>query len=107
MEGKVRVTSAVLNKNVILLPGDAVRVVNNSLEEWDFALTESNWTLGESTFKNTPINQVLMSLENQFDIKLDKSNIDSNKRFTGAFTHKDLKFSPKNRFSANGLILLC
>jgi ferric-dicitrate binding protein FerR (iron transport regulator) len=95
MEGKVRVTSAVLNKNVILLPGDAVRVVNNSLEEWDFALTESNWTLGESTFKNTPINQVLMSLENQFDITLDKSNIDSNKRFTGAFTHKDLKLALK------------
>ena len=95
MEGKVRVTSAVLNKNVILLPGDAVRVVNNSLEKWDFALTESNWTLGESTFKNTPINQVLMSLENQFDITLDKSNIDSNKRFTGAFTHKDLKLALK------------
>jgi ferric-dicitrate binding protein FerR (iron transport regulator) len=95
MEGKVRVTSTILNKKVILLPGDAVRVVNNSLEEWDFALTESNWTLGESTFKNTPINQVLMSLENQFDITLDKSNIDSNKRFTGAFTHKDLKLALK------------
>ncbi|WP_298237220.1 FecR family protein [uncultured Algibacter sp.] len=95
MEGKVRVTSTVLKKNVILLPGDAVRVVNNSLEEWDFALTESNWTLGESTFKNTPINQVLMSLENQFNITLDKSNIDSNKRFTGAFTHKDLKLALK------------
>ena len=94
-EGKVRVTSTSLNKNVILLPGDAVRVVNNSLEEWDFTLNESNWTLGESTFYNSPISQVLLALENQFKIEFDTSNVDLNKRFTGAFTHKNLNLALK------------
>ena len=95
MEGKVRVSSNTLNKEVILLPGDAVRVVNNILEEWDFNLDESNWTLGETTFFNTPISQVLLALENQFQIKFDKTNIDLNKRFTGAFTHKNLNLALK------------
>ena len=95
MEGKVRVSSNTLNKEVILLPGDAVRVVNNTLEEWDFNLDESNWTLGETTFFNTPISQVLLALENQFQIKFDKTNIDLNKRFTGAFTHKNLNLALK------------
>lgn len=95
MEGKVRVTSSKIGDNVILLPGDAVRVVNNELEKWDFSLKESNWTLGESTFNNTPIEQVLYAIENQFNITLDKSNIDTNKRFTGAFTHRDLNLALK------------
>ena len=71
MEGKVRVSSNVLNKEVVLLPGDAVRVANNTLEEWNFTLDESNWTHGESTFFNSPISQVLLALEYQFQINFD------------------------------------
>lgn len=94
-EGKVRVTSNDLNQDVILLPGKAVRVVNDNFEEWDFKLSEPNWTTGESTFYNAPINQVLTSLENQFKIEFDKSNIDLHKRFTGAFTHDNLNLALK------------
>lgn len=91
----MRVSSNTLNEEVVLLPGDAVRVANNRLEEWNFSLDEPNWTLGESTFFNTPISQVLLALENQFQIKFDKTNIDLNKRFTGAFTHKNLNLALK------------
>ncbi|WP_242203315.1 FecR family protein [Aestuariivivens insulae] len=102
-EGKVKVTSNVLSKEVILLPGKAVRVANNALEEWAFDLDEANWTLGESTFFNTPISQVLLALENQFNITFDKSNIDLNKRFTGAFTHKDLSLALKTVSAPMGI----
>lgn len=95
MEGKVRVTSNILNKEVVLLPGQAVRVVNNVLEEWKFGVNEPNWTLGETTFYNTPISQVLLALENQFNVQFNKSNIDLNKRFTGAFSHKNLNLALK------------
>ena len=103
MEGKVRVTSNVLNKTLILLPGDAVRVVNNTLEEWNFNADASTWTSGETTFYNTPISQVLLALENQFNIEFDTSNIDSNKRFTGAFTHKNLNLALKTVSGPMGL----
>ncbi|WP_282134888.1 FecR family protein [Seonamhaeicola maritimus] len=95
MEGKVRVTSNTMHRNVVLLPGEAVRIINNNFEEWNFELNEPNWLVGESTFYNAPILQVLQALENQFEITFDTSNIDSNKRFTGAFTHKDLSLAIK------------
>lgn len=94
-EGKVRVTGDGIASQVILLPGKAVRVVKNAVEEWDFKLSESHWTSGESTFYNVPINQVLLALENQFKIEFNTSNIDLNKRFTGAFTHDNLSLALK------------
>lgn len=99
LEGKVRVESLTANKEAILLPGKAIRILNKTAEEWDFILIdEPNWLLGESTFMNTPIAQVLLSIENQYNIHFDTSNIDLSKRFTGGFTHKDLNLALKTVF---------
>jgi len=94
-EGKVRVTSTSTLKEVILLPGDALRVVNGDLEKWNFNINDSNWVLGESAFYNTPLSQVLIALENQFKLDFDTSKIDLNNRFTGGFSHKDIKLALK------------
>lgn len=94
-EGKVRVTSKVSNNEVILLPGNAVRIVNNKAEQWNYNINEPNWMLGESTFYNAPMSQVIIALENQFNINFDGSKIDLTRRFTGGFTHKDLKLALK------------
>jgi ferric-dicitrate binding protein FerR (iron transport regulator) len=99
LEGKVRVESLTANKEAILLPGKAIRILKKTSEEWDFILTdEPNWLLGESTFMNTPIAQVLLALENQYKINFDVSNIDLDKRFTGGFTHKNLNLALKTVF---------
>ncbi|MFG6685334.1 FecR family protein [Mariniflexile sp. HNIBRBA6329] len=99
LEGKVRVESLTANKEAILLPGKAIRILNKTAEEWGFILIdEPNWVLGESTFMNTPISQVLLSIENQYNIHFDTSNIDLSKRFTGGFTHKDLNLALKTVF---------
>lgn len=94
-EGKVKVTSNFTHGEIILLPGNAVRFVNNKLEKWDYDIKEPNWLLGESTFHNTPLSQVIIALENQFKITFDPSNIDLSERFTGGFTHKDLNLALK------------
>lgn len=94
-EGKVKVTSIAANEEIILLPGKAVRIVNNKAERWDYNINEPNWLLGESTFYNTPLSQVIIALENQFQINFDASKIDLSERFTGSFTHKDLKLALK------------
>lgn len=99
-EGKVKVSNTTNNKEVILLPGKGLRILNNTLEEWNFDLGESNWVLGESTFYNTPLAQVLVALENQFEISFDVSNIDLNNRFTGGFSHKNLKLALKTVLSS-------
>jgi transmembrane sensor len=94
-EGKVKVSSTDANDEVVLLPGNAVRIVNNKLEKWDYNISEPNWLIGESTFQNTPLAQVIISLENQFGITFDASNINLSERFTGGFTHKNLNLALK------------
>ena len=94
-EGKVRVLSNLTNDEIILLPGNAVRIVNSKWEKWDYDIKEPNWLLGESTFHNTPLSQVIIALENQFEINFDASNVDLSERFTGGFTHKDLNLALK------------
>ena len=94
-EGKVKVTSNLADGEIILLPGNAVRFVNNKWEKWDYDIKEPNWLLGESTFHNTPLSQVIIALENQFKITFDPSNVDLSERFTGGFTHKDLNLALK------------
>ena len=94
-EGKVKVSSEKANDEVILLPGNAVRVVNKKMEKYDYDINEPNWLMGESTFENTPLSQVIISLENQFNISFDASEIDLSERFTGGFTHKNLNLALK------------
>jgi transmembrane sensor len=94
-EGKVKVTSNEANDEVVLLPGNAVRIVNNKLEKWDYNISEPNWLIGESTFQNTPLSQVIISLENQFGITFDASNVNLSERFTGGFTHNNLNLALK------------
>lgn len=94
-EGKVKVTSNATDEDVVLLPGEAVRIFNNKGEKWNYNVNETNWLLGESTFQNTPMSQVILALENQFEIKFDNSKVDLTQRFTGGFTHKDLNLALK------------
>lgn len=97
-EGKVKVTNDT-NKEAILTQGMAFRIVNNTPEKWSFFQNEPNWLQGESSFSNTPLSQVIISLENQFAISFDKSNIDTKKRFTGSFSHSDLNLALKTVFA--------
>ena len=94
-EGKVKVISNKINEETILLPGNAIRIVNNNSETWDFEEIRPNWLKGETSFKNTPLPQVIIDLENQFGVTFNTSGIDTSKRFTGSFSHKDLNLALK------------
>lgn len=97
-EGKVRVTSNSINTEVILQTGNALRVVKGDLEKWNFNINEPNWMLGESSFYDTPLSQVLIALKNQFKVDFDTANVDLNSRYTGGFSHKDIKLALKTVF---------
>ncbi len=97
-EGRVKVTSSDTNNETILTQGNAFRIVNSNAEVWNFILDEPNWLHGESAFNNAPLSQVIISLENQFKVTFDKSNIDQTKRFTGSFTHSNINLALKTVF---------
>ncbi|WP_452602975.1 FecR family protein [Pontimicrobium sp. MEBiC06410] len=100
-EGKVKV-STINDNNIttttVLTVGDAVRVVDNVVEKWNFNEEKPTWLSGESSFKDTPLTQVIKSLENQYNLEVNPSGVDLNKRFTGSFTHKDVKIALQTVF---------
>ena len=67
-------------------------------EKWTITEVEPSWKKGESTFKSIPLKYVINALKNQYKITLDTSKIDVNKKFTGSFTHHNLKIALQTVF---------
>lgn len=96
-EGSVNVIYK--NKTLgILKLGEGLRVVNGKAENWNFVSKEPAWIKGESSFENTPLIQVIRSLENQYNLKFNVDAINAEKRFTGSFTHSNLPLALKTVF---------
>lgn len=87
-EGVVKVEQGAISK--IIKKGEAVRIVKKKIDEWKFDELHPLWISKESAFHNSPINQVIKALENQYDIKIESSKVNDSLRFTGVFTHSDL-----------------
>lgn len=96
-EGRVKVKTA--NHNRILTQGKAFRQLKNTTAE-DFNIQEilPSWTQGESNFNSSPLSQVIIALEHQYNIKIDPSKIDITQKFTGSFTHNNLNVALQTVF---------
>lgn len=87
-DGRVKVCHA--SQTVILTQGNAVRFFNGSQENWkENPGVEPGWIGGESSFRNTPLEQVIHQFENQYDLKIVYPKILARVRFTGSFTHNN------------------
>ena len=96
-EGKVQAQT--LKSESVLTQGKAFRKVADSLpENWTFIAQEPSWKNGESSFKSTPLYTVILDLENQYNIKIDASKINTKQKFTGSFTHKNLQVALQTVF---------
>lgn len=96
-EGKVLVTSK--NKKVYLTEGKGYRATENFSEEWEFKAQQPSWQHGESTFNGVPLKYVVEAISHQYNVKIVSSDIDLDQRFTGVFTHSDLKIALETVFA--------
>ncbi|WP_456424390.1 FecR family protein [Lutibacter sp.] len=113
-EGKVSVKNEL--SSIILLPGNLVRVLNGKIiEDHQIKQQSPSWILGESTFKSIPLKYVINALENQYNVRFDRSLIDESVIYTGSFNNKNLEialatvFKPTNikyRMTTANIILL-
>jgi ferric-dicitrate binding protein FerR (iron transport regulator) len=87
-EGKVRVVTKSA-KNYLLTPNKGVVVLNNTEKEINLNQTKPSWLKNERIFNERPLKEVIIELENQFNIKIDKNNIDDSILFTGGFNTKN------------------
>ncbi|MGS2727053.1 FecR family protein [Psychroserpens sp. BH13MA-6] len=98
-EGKVRVDSK--GEVYTLQPTNSVRRINGfALERWQTSELNPTWMDGESSFKSVPLRYVILALESQYQIRIDADSIDQNTRYTGSFTHHNLKLALKTVFKS-------
>ncbi len=95
-EGKVKVDSE--KKVIFLTQGKAYRNINGISEEWEFKDNEPTWKNGESSFVSIPLKYVVEAIENQYSVQIDASKINSENKFTGAFTHESLHIALETVF---------
>ncbi len=97
-QGRVKVNNLNIKDAITLAEGNAFRIVNGTVEKWTFPDRKSSWLQGESSFTNTPLSQVIIVFENQFNVTFNTTKIDANEKFTGGFTHENLKLALKTVF---------
>lgn len=89
--------SVAFNDTLVKVPaGSKIQIENGKL-----AINEATenaspiWLANESNFENAPLPIVLKEVERQYPVKVNLEDIDSEKRFTGSFTHKNLDLALK------------
>ena len=98
-EGKVSVTNT--EGTNVLTPNQNIRKINgNANELWQSNVIEPTWINGESSFRSVPIKYVISALEEHYNIKFNKNNIDDSIVFTGSFAHGNLDVALKTVFNA-------
>lgn len=96
-EGKVLVTSK--NKKIYLTQGKGFRAAESFAEEWEFKAQQPSWQHGESTFTSVPLQYVVDAIAHQYNVTIITKDIDVNQRFTGVFTHGNLKVALETVFA--------
>lgn len=89
--------SVAFNDTLLKVPaGSKVQVENGKLVINEATENLSpDWLAKESSFENAPLSLVLKEVERQYPIKVALEDIDSEKRFTGSFTHENLDLALK------------
>ncbi|WP_010177727.1 FecR family protein [Aquimarina agarilytica] len=96
-EGKVQVKNTA--EAVILTKGKAVKInEQNTFTPYTITDNKPEWTQGYSAFNKATLNEVIESLERQYDVKINSKHINTKRTFTGFFTHKNLENAIKTCF---------
>ncbi len=104
--GKVRGTSTDL-KTQIISAGEA-SLFHDGVWEDKIRINQNEpaWLAGKIVFDNAPLSQVIESLEDQYEIKVDDKAIDTTQRFTGSIPTDNLDAALKLVFNPFGITYL-
>jgi ferric-dicitrate binding protein FerR (iron transport regulator) len=88
-EGIVRVVSDTITRE--LKAGDTYRILNKSFSEDKSTDLAPQWLDQRSRFKAVPLAEVISELERQYNVKVNFKDADSERLFTGGFSHDNLE----------------
>ena len=74
-----------------LRPGNGIKIIDGKLFAKEKESTaQPAWLRSESNFTNTPLKHVIKELENYYNINIVIDKADTNRLYTGGFSHKNL-----------------
>jgi len=88
-EGTVVVSSNGIDKT--LNKGDTYQILNGKYIEGQTDMISPEWLSNKSVFEAIPFKEVLAEMERQYNIEITYKNINTNRLFTGGFTHDNLE----------------
>ncbi|MDH7447718.1 FecR family protein [Aquimarina sp. 2201CG14-23] len=96
-EGKVSVSNS--KNTTILTPGKGTKSLNNqTFTPLEIKESKPGWIQQKSTFNQVRLARVIAELERQYDVTFTANDIDTNRLFSGFFTHTDLNKALKTCF---------
>ncbi|WP_298514914.1 FecR family protein [uncultured Kordia sp.] len=100
-EGKVKVSYG--NESKILTALQSIQKIDGNLlkvQQLPHDILAPAWFQNESRYNSVPLRYVLLDLESQYNITIDKINIDDTLIFTGSFTHTNKRLALQSVFQA-------
>ncbi|RZN79704.1 MAG: DUF4974 domain-containing protein [Winogradskyella sp.] len=84
------------SESLKLTPGNRFVVIDGIIKNEKENRTQPSWLSNETSFTSAPLKYVLNELERQYDISVDASKLDSQRLFSGSFTHDNLDLALKS-----------
>lgn len=96
-EGKVKVDAS-NQQTATLTAGQAFSELDGKTNSWNFDTNDVSWREGESNFREIPLKHVIDAIKNQYEVTFVYEDIDTEQRFTGTFSNKNLKLALRTVF---------
>ncbi|MCV6630738.1 MAG: FecR family protein [Flavobacteriaceae bacterium] len=90
-EGKVAVNYQ--QQQFTLTAGSSIRIYENKVLQSTTSASEPSWIHQETTYTSMPLHLVLDELQRQYHMQLKLKNVNTNLKFSGTFTHKNLELA--------------
>lgn len=94
-EGKVSVKSNNDNLDVLTKGMGLHYIKGQKFESFNVDGDAPDWINQKSSFKNTPLIEVVDALEGQYGLEIDFGDIDTDRRYTGSFVNHDMQLALK------------
>jgi len=80
------------NQTSYMIPGGSMLKIKNGEKEFTTSkVSAPSWIKDVSSFKSTPLKEVLAEFQRQYDVTFVTKNIDQNIIFTGGFVHNNVE----------------
>ncbi len=103
-EGRIRFKTALdTNQTTILNKGMLLTLEQDKIQTKIFEGEIPSWRAERSKFNDQPLSKVLIELENQYQIKFQSNNVDTDRLYTGEFVHNNLKMALEATLTPMGI----